>query len=276
MFLQALLSRCRPAKPLRISPHRFASFLFPRPQARHQPRLLLWGTAISLATYLTFSPRTVHLDADSQSFPEPSSEDSAATSISFPKTMRVSSKINLPPLSLVGLGVRTVSFLNIKVYSIGFYADLDNPNLMVPKDLSPEEKIKYIVRNTACVIRIVPTRSTSYTHLRDAFMRALQARLVKGKQEGTLTEDDAQSAASPMRKLKSLFPNSPLTKHTPLDVFLSPPTLGRPRALVFRDLGAIEHDWVATELVLNYFEGAVPSPALKKSVIEKLETFGTK
>lgn len=96
-------------------------------------------------------------------------------------------------------------------------------------------------------------------------MRALQARLVKGKQEGTLTEDDAQSAASPMRKLKSLFPNSPLTKHTPLDIFLSPPTLGRPRALVFRDLGAIEHDWVATELVLHYFEGAVPSPAVCSS-----------
>lgn len=79
MFRQALLSRCRPAQPLRISPRRFASFLFPRTQARNQPRLLLWTTAISLATYLTFSPRTVHLDADSQPFPEPSLEDSVGS-----------------------------------------------------------------------------------------------------------------------------------------------------------------------------------------------------
>jgi hypothetical protein len=54
-----------------------------------------------------------------------------ATSISFPKTMRIPSNIGIPPLTLVGVGVRTVSFLGIKVYSVGFYVDLDNPNLKV-------------------------------------------------------------------------------------------------------------------------------------------------
>jgi hypothetical protein len=54
-----------------------------------------------------------------------------ATSIAFPKTVRVPAKIPIPPLTLVGLGVRTVSFINIKVYSVGLYADLDNPNLHV-------------------------------------------------------------------------------------------------------------------------------------------------
>lgn len=107
---------------------------------------------------------------------------------------------------------------------------------------------------------LVPTRSTSYTHLRDAFMRALQSRMALGKQNGTLTEEVAQEAASPMRKLKSLFPNSTLAKHTPLDIFLAPPVLGKPRALVVRDLGSIENDWVATEFVLHYFEGKGVSP----------------
>ncbi|TFK23085.1 hypothetical protein FA15DRAFT_688054 [Coprinopsis marcescibilis] len=196
-----------------------------------------------------------------------------ATSIEFPKAISVQAKTKIPPLQLVGLGVRTVSFLGIKVYSVGFYADLSNVNLKIPKDMDPEDKIREIVKNTDCVVRIVPTRSTSYTHLRDAFIRALQGRLVIAKKEGTLSEEQEQAAASPIRKLKSIFPNSPLAKHTPLDMYLAAPVPGRPRALVFRDLGAIENDWVSTELVLHYFEGDGPSPPLKKSVLDNLKDF---
>jgi len=36
-------------------------------------------------------------------------------------------------MTLVGVGVRSVSFLGIKVYSVAFYADLDNPNLNVSR-----------------------------------------------------------------------------------------------------------------------------------------------
>ncbi|KAG6820768.1 hypothetical protein H0H93_012032 [Arthromyces matolae] len=144
---------------------------------------------------------------------------------------------------------------------------------LISSNMTVDEKIEQIVRNCACVIRIVPVRTTSYTHLRDAFMRALQARMALGKKNGTLTEDEAQAVSSPMRKLKSLFPNSPLEKHSPLDIFLSEPSHERPRTLIFRDLGAIESDWVATEFVLHYFEGAGPSPPLKKSVVDRLEQF---
>lgn len=122
---------------------------------------------------------------------------------------------------------------------------------------------------------IVPTRSTSYTHLRDAFMRALQIRLVSGIRDGTLTEEVAQEVASPMRKLKSIFPNAPLAKHAPLDIFLSVPNSSGPRTLVFRDIGSIENDWVATEFVLHYFEGDGPSPpvSLFKSTCQVIFTF---
>jgi Chalcone isomerase like len=55
-----------------------------------------------------------------------------ATSISFPKSIKMPENIKLPsPLTLVGVGVRTVSFLGIRVYSVGFYADLNNSNLKV-------------------------------------------------------------------------------------------------------------------------------------------------
>ena len=54
-----------------------------------------------------------------------------STSITFPKTLRISSKVPIPDLSLIGVGVRTVSFLRVRVYSVAFYADLDNPALQV-------------------------------------------------------------------------------------------------------------------------------------------------
>lgn len=110
---------------------------------------------------------------------------------------------------------------------------------------------------------VVPTRSTSYTHLRDAFMRALQTRLARGIKEGTVTEEIAQAASSPLRDLKGLFPNSPLAKHTPLDIFLTAPTPNRSRTLIFRDLGSVENDWVATEFVCNYFDIEAPSAAVR-------------
>ena len=91
-------------------------------------------------------------------------------------------------------------------------------------------------------------------------MRALQTRLASGIRDGTLSEEVAQEASSPMRKLKSIFPNAPLAKHAPFDIFLSAPSSTKPRALVFQDLGSIENDWVATEFVLHYFEGDGPSP----------------
>lgn len=54
-----------------------------------------------------------------------------STSITFPKTMRIPSRVPIPDLSLIGVGVRTVSFLRVKVYSVAFYADLNNPALQV-------------------------------------------------------------------------------------------------------------------------------------------------
>jgi hypothetical protein len=91
-------------------------------------------------------------------------------------------------------------------------------------------------------------------------MRALQLRMGLAKKNNTLSEEEAQEVSSPMRKLKTLFPNTPIEKHTPLDIYLPAPVPGRPRPLIFRDLGAIESDWVANELALHYLEGATSPP----------------
>jgi len=132
--------------------------------------------------------------------------------------------------------------------------------------------VDYVVSNTTCVLRIIPTRSTSYTHLRDGFLRALQSRMNASIKSGTLSATEAEDAQSPLRKFKSVFPNSPLAKGTPLDIILvAPPKQGEKRTLIVRDLGAVENDWVAKAFVMAYFEGNGISPPMKKTVMESLE-----
>ena len=80
------------------------------------------------------------------------------------------------------------------------------------------------------------------------------------RQSGSLSEEEVLELNSPIRRLKTLFPNTPLKKHKSLDVYLTPPTEGRSRALIFRDLGGIENNWLAVEFMLHYFEGKPPSP----------------
>ncbi|KAH9835808.1 chalcone-flavanone isomerase-domain-containing protein [Rhodofomes roseus] len=237
-----------------------------------QARRLFWYSALAVTAATAFGS-TVRLDAPPPDGDSQDTELDPATSIAFPKTLHIPSKTPLPEFSLVGLGVRTVSFLGIKVYSVGFYADLANPSLNIPKSASPDEKIDYIVRNTACVLRIMPTRSTSYSHLRDGFVRALQARMVLCKQRGSLPADEELGILSPLRKFKSMFPNTPLAKHSPLEILLTAPG-AQPRSLIVRDLGSVQSDWLATEFVLAYFEGNGISPPLKKTVAERLADFG--
>ncbi len=112
----------------------------------------------------------------------------------------------------------------------------------------------------------VPTRSTSYTHLRDAFVRTLQTRQRLANQAGDLSPDEQLALQAPISQLKTVFPNAPFVKDTPLDIVLTPPDPKRPRALIIQDLGAIQNEWVARELILSYFDGQGNSPAVSSSI----------
>lgn len=116
----------------------------------------------------------------------------------------------------------------------------------------------------------VATRSTGMTHLRDGFVRALNARLVKAKQSGELTEEQIVQEGSPLRKLSGLFPSTPLFKHIPFDIFIPAPQAGKPRVLIFRDLGIVESDWLATNFVLSYVEPDCPSPPVSERLHRNL------
>ena len=84
--------------------------------------------------------------------------------------------------------------------------------------------------------------------------------MVLCRQRNTLPQDEELAVQSPLRKFKSMFPNSPLAKRTPLDILLAPPESGQARNLIVRDLGAVQNDWIAREFFLAYFEGDGLSP----------------
>ncbi|VDB99352.1 unnamed protein product [Peniophora sp. CBMAI 1063] len=244
--------------------------------ARHGVRMhgwrkpLFWGACFTFPAAYALK-HSISLDAEvaTDEVVDPD------TAITFPRTLSVQSKVKLPTYTLLGCGVRTVSFLGIKVYSVGFYADLSNPKLEeLPRSASAEEKIKFLVDNTSCLLRIIPTRNTSYTHLRDAFIRTLTARIQAAYTGKTMTQEDAVAVASPMNTLKSMFPNATFAKHQPLDIILTPPNIIQERTLIVRDLGAVTNDWVSKTIVLSYFDGQGNSPPMKKAVWESLETVG--
>jgi len=122
----------------------------------------------------------------------------------------------------------------------------------------------------------------------------MAARLQLAKSRGTLSAEMEVGVQSPLRKLKSIFPNTKLSKGNALDVHLTAPTGDptRPRNLVFLDLGAVESDWIAEEFVLAYFEGEGISPPvsttscwyenlplntqnqMKRATVERLSSIG--
>ncbi|KAF9786134.1 chalcone-flavanone isomerase-domain-containing protein [Thelephora terrestris] len=233
------------------------------------------GLAFGAVLLASFTLATTHIYADTQAEPSDVVTD-PNTSITFPKTMHVPSRVPIPDLSLIGVGVRKVSFLGIKVYSVAFYADLNNPALQVSQSATPEEKIDHIIQNTTCALRIIPTRNTSYSHLRDGFMRALQGRLVLAKKSEALTPQEELEIQSPLRKFKSMFPNSkPLEKHQSLDLLFLAAMGGEPRNLIVRDLGSVQNDWLALELLRAYFHEKGISQAMKGDVWKNIEGFGT-
>ena len=94
-------------------------------------------------------------------------------------------------------------------------------------------------------------------------MRALQARLVLAKKLEALTPQEELDIQSPLRKFKSMFPNSkPLEKHQPLDLLFLAPVNGEPRNVIVPDLGTVQSDWLARELLRAYFHEKGISPAV--------------
>lgn len=170
--------------------------------------------------------------------PTPEQEELIPTGTStiphFPKTIPFSptpSSTTTPeePYQLLGLGIRTVSFLHIQVYVLGIYISpssiptlqssllqLAAPNgastlvahekdalkAMLLDPARSEEIWSAILQNPEIksLVRIVPTRNTDFHHLRDAWVRSLTARAQKNREEF-----GDEKFGSAMGEFKALF-----------------------------------------------------------------------
>ncbi|KAJ9479371.1 Altered inheritance of mitochondria protein 18, mitochondrial [Pseudozyma hubeiensis] len=185
-----------------------------------------------------------------------------------------------PRLRLVGLGVRTVSFLRVRVYVAALYIDETHISSSTSSGETLEAHMKQLLDSGAkTVIRIVPVRNTDFNHLRDGFIRALQARLKKALKRGEVDAEGERKFQEEIQAVKEAFPRGSVPKGKALDCVVVPKEKGS--GLRFEYDGQVFGEAqgsgfsVARELVLAYFaeQGEISAP-FKKSVEEAL--FGQK
>ncbi|KAK4937878.1 Altered inheritance of mitochondria protein 18 mitochondrial [Elasticomyces elasticus] len=141
------------------------------------------------STVPTF-PKIIHISTDAPSFTPAAANEGTQKDVEY---------------QLVGLGIRTVSFLSIQVYVVGLYIAVSDiaalqeklvhsvadpvATTLVPGEkgqlrdflLDPdhgEEIWNAIIKDgqIRTAFRIVPTRQTDFMHLRDGFVRGITAR----------------------------------------------------------------------------------------------------
>ncbi|KAI9848671.1 MAG: Altered inheritance of mitochondria protein 18 mitochondrial [Thelocarpon superellum] len=155
----------------------------------------------------------------------------------FPKTLNLgrmdaSGVDGKAEYQLVGLGIRTVSFLGIQVYVVGLYVATEDIALLqqalirkmdpVATTLINSEKDKLrsllldseqsekiwtgVLKETAfrSAIRVVPTRNTDFQHLRDGWVRGITARSQSTSRAGNEEYDDEKFGLA-MRDFKGVF-----------------------------------------------------------------------
>jgi Chalcone isomerase like len=204
---------------------------------------------------------------------------------------------------LLGLGIRTVSFLGIEVYVIGMYIATDDIAAFQEKLIrridpvastlvaGEKEKLKGLLfdaekseevwnmvlkeSGARTLIRIVPTRNTDFHHLRDAWVRMMTAR---AQSPGYKAEYGDESFGVSMQKFKALFNRGSVPKQK--ELLLSRDSKGK-LAVWYDDgkvgaqrLGQIEDERISRAVWLNYLAGkTVASEGARKSIVDGVMEF---
>lgn len=209
--------------------------------------------------------------------------------------------------TLVGLGLRTVTFLNLQVYVVGYYvatADIAalqsaliksvNPiaTTLVPSErdqlraslLDPSEGERTWDALLASGVparsafRVVPVRDTDFHHLRDGFVRAIQARAPGLSGQGT--DDEAFGEA--MRQFRAVFNRGSVPKRK--ELLLVRDETGR-LSIAYDSgrredgqgrklIGVVEDERVSRALWLNYLGGKkVASEPARESIVGGIMEF---
>ena len=201
---------------------------------------------------------------------------------------------------LLGLGIRTVSFLGIEVYVVGLYVATDDISRLqealikkIDKGASTlvageKEELKKRLYDPVqgeqiwsevlqksgvrTIVRIVPTRNTDFGHLRDAWVRHLTARSQRDRSEGKEEFTDEAFGAA-VGEFKKLFNRGTVPKGKELQ--LSRDAMGK--LVVWYDdgkigaqrVGEVVDERISRVLWMQYLAGKkVSSEGARKSIIE--------
>ncbi|RDA83019.1 hypothetical protein CP532_0093 [Ophiocordyceps camponoti-leonardi (nom. inval.)] len=206
--------------------------------------------------------------------------------------------------TLVGLGMRTVTFIGFRVYLVGFYVatqDIARLQKYLIKKVNPlattliaseketlrkalldaaegEETWDAMLRETGCrsVFRIMPVRDTDFHHLRDGFVRAVQTRSLRDK----TCQDEAFGTA--MKDFKAMFNRGNMAKTK--ELLLHRDADGKLSVLygdgsLDRDaerklIGVVGDERLSRLLWLNYLAGKqVASEPARQNIIEGVMEF---
>ncbi|WYZ46770.1 hypothetical protein EsH8_IX_000995 [Colletotrichum jinshuiense] len=204
--------------------------------------------------------------------------------------------------TLVGLGIRTVSFLSIQVYMVGYYvatADVARLQHYLTKKINPiattlvpserdalrekllhpaegEETWSAIMQEVGCrsAFRIVPVRDTDFHHLRDAFVRAITARSSADKDA---YGDDAFGES--VKEFRRVFNRGKLPKGRELllcrdDKGALEVVFDDGRSFGRQTIGAVQDERVSRLLWLNWLAGSkVASEPARQSIIDGIMEF---
>lgn len=163
-------------------------------------------------SYVPEFPRTVELPDFGRANSRPEEPAGGVPSVTAPTLIVPPSVASDTEYTLVGLGTRSVSFLGINVYVLGYYVatqDIADLQRHLVRKISPIastlvasekddlrgklmdpvegeqiwEELLLAGIPARSMVRVVPVRDTDFHHLRDGFVRAIQAREGKAKDE---------------------------------------------------------------------------------------------
>lgn len=246
-------------------------------------------------------PRTIDLPdfAKTNSQQPRGAADTTTPSVTAPTLIVPPAAGNDTTYTLVGLGTRSVSFLGINVYVLGYYiatADIAELQARLVKKINPiastlvstekddlrkklldavegeqiwDELLSSGVPARSC-IRIVPVRDTDFPHLRDGFVRAIQARAGKAKDE---------QFGEAMKQFRQVFNRGKVPKQK--ELLLLRDKQGR-LTMVYDDgktqgrqiMGTIDEERISRALWMNYLGGkSVASEEARKNIVNGIMEF---
>lgn len=248
-------------------------------------------------SYVPEFPRTVELPEFGRASPQPDASNGSGPmepTLIVPPSVATGTEY-----TLVGLGTRSVSFLGINVYVLGFYVatqDIAELQQRLVRKISPiastlvasekddlrkkltdpvegEQIWDELLRSgipARSMVRVVPVRDTDFHHLRDGFVRAIQAHEGKAKDE---------EFGEAMREFKRIFNRGKVPKQKELLML-------RDRAgkltLVYDEgkssgrelIGTVRDERISRALWMNYLGGKkVASEEAKTSIVSGIMEF---